>query len=545
MGRKLAALFLCAALLMSCFCLMPGAAETAPDEPEREVVRVGWYETPFNHKDAFNRRTGYAYEYQRKIAAYTGWQYEYIEGTWSELLQLLRDGYIDMMSDVSFKEDRTADMLFSSLPMGEELYYLYVSADNTEISREDYTTLNGKTVGIVKDTIQIDLFRKWAEEREITVTIEEQRVSEAEAFEKLRQGKLDAFVTLESYGDPEQTVPLWKIGESDFYFAVRKDRPDLLTELDAAMSRIQEENKHYNHYLSQKYMETSGASRYLTVEEREWLESHGPIRVGYQDNYLAFCAADKSGELTGALKDYLGFAADALENAKLEFTTVAYPTAAEAMEALKKGEIDCMFPANLTDYDAEQAGVLISPPIMTTEMDAVVREADQHDFLRKTLVRVAVNQGNPNYEMFLKEHYPGWTPVYYTDTPECLKQVAAGNADCIIISNYRYRDIAKQCEKLQLTTVYTGVDMDYSFAVKDGDTMLYSILSRAISCVPDAAVNSSLAYYSAEPAKAGLRGFFEDYPYIAIATGVVILVLIVSLAIVVWRARASKVNSGQ
>ena len=35
----------------------------------------------FNLTDRFGRRSGYAYDYQQKIAAYTGWKYEYVTGT--------------------------------------------------------------------------------------------------------------------------------------------------------------------------------------------------------------------------------------------------------------------------------------------------------------------------------------------------------------------------------------------------------------------------------------------------------------------------------
>ena len=50
-----------------------------------KTVRVGWYESPFNTTDQFGRRSGYAYDYQQKIAAYTGWNYEYVEGSWPEI----------------------------------------------------------------------------------------------------------------------------------------------------------------------------------------------------------------------------------------------------------------------------------------------------------------------------------------------------------------------------------------------------------------------------------------------------------------------------
>lgn len=43
------------------------------------------------------------------------------------------------------------------------------------------------------------------------------------------------------------------------------------------------------------------------------------------------------------------------------------------MEGLAKGEVDCAFPANLTDSDAEDLDAVITPPAMTTEVYAVVR----------------------------------------------------------------------------------------------------------------------------------------------------------------------------
>lgn len=530
MIRRTAAMLLCLALALAV--LLPAAASA--EQAEQKVVRVGWYETPFNYTDAFGRRTGYAYEYQRKIAAYTGWQFEYVEGTWPELLQMLKDGRIDLMSDVSFTEDRKDQMLFASFPMGSENYFLYIDSNNKEISITDPGTLAGKKVGITRNTVQNGLFRAWLTERGIEVNLVESDASEADSLAMLRRGELDAFITLDTYGSPGLVVPLWKIGSSDFYFAVSKDRPDLLAELNGALDRIQDENKFYNEELSGKYLRDSGSNIYLTEEEKAWLDSHGPIRVGYQDNYLAFCASDpKTGQLTGALKDYLETATGVLENAKPVFVAVAYPTASEAMEALRKGEIDCMFPANLTDYDAEQAGTVMTAPLMRTEMDAVVREGEKQDFLRRNQVRVGVNKGNPNYEMFLLDHFPTWTPVYYSDTPECLDAVATGAADCIIISNYRYVDIAAKCRRLNLTTVYTGVDMDYCFAVKEGNTTLYSILSRIICQMPGSTVNAALTYYSTENRQTGLVDYLREYPYVAAlgAACATLAVAVIALAV--------------
>ena len=534
MARRPAALLLC--LVFALLCALPGFAAA---ETEAKTIRVGWYETPFNHRDSLGRRSGYAYEYQRKISAYTGWKYEYVEGSWSELLQMAMDGRIDLMSDVSYAGERTEYLLYADLPMGSELYYLYVSPGNESITVDDAASLNGKKVGVTKSSVQKDLFLRWAEERGVTVDLAELECSEEESLGLLGKGQLDAFVTLDAYGDPESAIPIWKIGSSDFYFAVSKSRPDLLAELNTALNRIQDENKYYSEQLAAKYLVDSGTNICLAADEEAWLESHGPVRVGYQDNYLAFCAADsKTGELTGALKDYLALASDTLENARPEFEAVAFPTAVAALEALKNGEVDCMFPANLTAYDGEVAGVVMTAPLMTTEMDAVVRAEDRQEFLRKSMVRVGVNRGNPNYEMFLQDHFPGWTPVLYTDTPACLDAVADRSADCIIISNYRYNDIAAQCARLNLTTVYTGVDMDYCFAVREGNTVLYSILSKIIRRVPGASVNAALNYYSAA-GSSGTAGWLQVTPAV-IVLFVISLVLLLIVGFLVFRIRRLK-----
>ena len=517
-------LALCLLLLFTAIPLPAAAQETA-----HKTVRVGWHEEPYFITDSYGRRSGYSYEYQCKLAAYTGWTYEYVEGTWPELLQMLKEGKIDLLSDVSYMPERAGSMLYASLPMGTEAYYIFVAPDNTQIKAEDFTTLDGKRVGVSKDTFQNDLFRKWAEARGIQIELIETTNTDEQSL-RLLGTQFDAFVTMDVYGDPEIAVPVCKIGGSDFYFAVSTTRPELLIELNAAMNRIQDENKYYNQQLHEKYLRNGGADLYLSARELAWLDAHGTIRVGYQDNYLAFCAKDATtGELTGALKDYLAYAATSLENVQLDFQAIAYPTAAAAMEALQNGEVDCVFPANLTDYDSETMGVVMSPPLMRTEMDAVVRASEQKEFVVKENVTVAVNQGNPNYDMFLADHYPTWNRAYYPDTSAGLEAVAKGEADCVIISNYRYNNISKQCEKLHLTTVYTGVDIDYCFAVKQGNTELYSILARVVNAVPDAPVHTALTYYSTEDVKTGVLDLIKDNLLIVMTAVTAILLLFVIL----------------
>lgn len=529
--RRLFAVLLC--LFTAAALMMPSVAYAK--EETGKTVRVGWYDSSFNRMDEYGRRSGYAYEYQQKLAAYTGWNYVYVEGSWPELLQMLIDGDIDLMSDVSYTEERTALMLFASLPMGTEEYYLFISPDNTDYIPGSYSYFNNKRVGVNKGSIQAEFYTDWEEDNGIHSELVELTCSEDESLQMLKRGDIDAYITLDNNGDVENCIPVVKIGSSDYFFAVNKNKPDLQEELNAAMSMIQDENRYYNQQLVDKYIRRFGANIFLNSEENEWLSEHGTIRVGYQNNFLSFCDKDdNTGELTGALKDYLDQASACFANTKLNFEPVAYNTAGAAIEALKKGEIDCMFPANISTSDCEEMGLIITPAAMSAEVYVIVRDNDQDDFVHKEELTMAAIEDNPNHVAVIRDHFPGCRIKEYKDIQACLLAVANREVDGVPISNYQYNNLGRQCDKLMLAPISTGEREDSCFAVNRGNTELYSILTRTTSIVSSTAINAALTHYSAEDAKTSLIEMLKDNP---LAGAFIITILIVMLIVIFEQQR--------
>lgn len=501
-------------------------------QEKQKVVKVGWYESSFNITDESGRKSGYAYEYQLKIAAYAGWRYEYVTGSWTELMQMLLNGEIDLLSDVSYTDERAEMMLFPELPMGFEEYYIFIAPGNDAISANDLSTLNGKKIGVNKGSVQSDIYRTWAKRHNVDAELVEVTCEEDESIDMLHSGKLDVYITPNVHVDPSLLVPVCKIGDSDFFFAVNKDRPDLCEELNSAMNRIQGENPYYNQQLFEKHVQTFGSIAFLSAEEKAWLKKHGKIRVGYQDNYLAFCAKDPdTGELIGALKDYLESAGKCFTDSHIDYEAVSYPTSEAALAAMDKGEIDCVFPVNLDSYDGETRNILITPSIIRTDMYAVVKSSEQKIFDSKEHVIVAVNKGNPNYDSFLTDQFPNWRSVYYETTADCLKAVSDGIADCVIISNYRYNNLSSLCKQYRLTTYSLGIALDYCFAVPALETELYSILTKTTGLVPASTVNAELSRYVAQDSQQTLGDFIsKNIVFVSIFITAVLL-LIVSLLI--------------
>ncbi len=513
--KSILSFWLCLSLLLAV--LVPMSVFAA--EQGKKTVRVGWYESPFNITDSYGGRSGYAYEYQQKIAAYTGWEYEYVKTSWPKLLEMLQQGEIDLLSDVSHTEERAKHMLYSALPMGEEEYYIFVSNHNKSISLDNYASFNGKRVGVNKNSVQKDLYLAWAEKYGIKTELVELTGGERDSLQKLSRGNIDLYIGtfIKKGSDAGRAVPICKIGSTPFYFAVNWNRPDLLKELDAAMNRIQDENRYYNQQMYSKYFYNSDFGAYLTPSENDWLSSHGIIRVGYRSNYLPYCGSDtETGKLTGALQDYLDMASSSVKNAKLTFKPVPFPNANAALEALKKGEIDCVFPVSYTEYEAEKAGLLVTDPPMHAEMFAVIRKRHRKYSL-KDIESVAHVKGHHYHENFLKKHFPRWKVVPVNHPAVRFQAVNSGEADCFLVTSYRLNSLAEDFSRYKLTTIATGVDMTLSFALQRDNHQLYSILNKVRNLVPDASVYSALAAYSHEEKKVSFKDYVGDNLAVVIA----------------------------
>ena len=116
--KNFTALMLCLMLITA---LLPFSV-FAKNDKNSKVVRVGWFDSTYNIMDASGRRSGYCYEYERKIAAYTDWEYEYVDGSWVKLLQMLENNETDMPGGATFTEERADKILFPSYAMGTQSY---------------------------------------------------------------------------------------------------------------------------------------------------------------------------------------------------------------------------------------------------------------------------------------------------------------------------------------------------------------------------------------------------------------------------------------
>ena len=529
--RKSVCALLSLLLLLSAVLPVKAAAETAPVK----VVRVGSFEDTFNYVNERGARKGYGYELLQTLSGYTGWQFEYVTCDWSDCFEKLKNGEIDIMGGISYTEDRAEEMLFSDEPMGEEKYYLYADFSRTDISASDFKTLNGKKIGVLMGTEPEEMLTEWEEKHGIKT--EHVNISNNEDVkQKLANHEIDCFVSLEEAFWAELGIStMTRVGESGIYYAINKERPDLKEELDYAMSVLDEADPFYTADLYKRYF-SMDYTPILTSEEKAWLRKHGAIRMGFLTSDSGVSTYDPAtGKLTGAITDYIQFAADCLGNQELEFQIVGYDSIEAELDALKSGEIDMIFHFNQNPNLAEEYRVACTSTTWITNLMAVT---NKEHFNESKANRIAVPQNKLSLKKYLAFYYPQWEIVDCDTQEDAAKLIETGRADCFVTGISSEENYSK---KYGFYSVPLLNPVKSCFAVNSGNCSLLSILNKTIKAKPINLLAGSIAMYQSSARKVTLSEFIKDnFVMVLLIGSIAVAVVLLTILKLLQKARKAE-----
>ena len=523
---------LCLLLLLPALFPVKAAAETVP----AKVVRVGSFEDTFNYVNEKGIRKGYGYELLQTLSGYTGWQLEYVTCDWSDCFEKLKNGEIDIMGDISYTEDRTEEMLFSDEPMGEEKDYLYADLSREDITASDFKTLNGKKIGVLMGTEPEVMLTEWEEKYDLK-TQHVNIANNEDAKQKLANHEIDCFVSMEeSFWTELGISTITRVGSSDIYYAINKDRADIKEELDNAMRALEDADPFYTADLYKRYF-SMDYTPILTGEEKAWLKKHGAIRMGFLTGDSGVSVYDPStGELTGIITDYIRFAKDCLGNQELEFQMVGYDSQKAELDALKSGEIDMVFHFDQSPNLAEEYRVACTNTTWTSNMMAVT---NKEHFNETQANRVAVPQNKISLTRYLAVYYPQWEIVDCAAPEDAAKLVESGQADCFVTGTGSEGTYNK---KYDFYSVPLPSPAKSCFAVNSGNGILLSILNKTIKAMPANMLTASLAMYKSAARKVTLGEFIRDN-FVMVLLGSSIFVAGILLAILKLLRKARKAEA--
>ena len=492
-----------------------------------KTVRVGYFKDSRNFMSGFSEedpRCGYAYEYLQTVSSYTGWSYEYVYGDWETLYPALQRGEIDLLPGVTKDNDRTHEVLFPECPMGRQSYNIYSHDKNFVLNVGDYEALSGKTLVLRSDYSYYNSFLKWKKDKNLNMKYIE--VSSSDSYlDVLKEGKADLVLELDIIADPEWN-PVCIIGDSDFYFAVSRNRTDLLSELNTALSEIFASNPYYNNTLWMKYFSNIGVAKTLSSRELEWLNENPVINVGCLENYLPYSTFNEDENCPeGLVIEVLENLSKTFSLENLNFAYHFYSDFKEMVSDLKQGKLQFVAPVLKSLEWAENNDLILTETLTTYGLGLVFMTGQTMN----AQGRVAIPAGGINGN-FIEEMYPGLTVHEYQTFEECLDAILDKEAEYCVMNIYKVRSLLNKNRKYKkLTYVELGTPCEQAGLAARKDTALISLLNKYNMRLGKHRVDSVTEKYAVLEEAYTKRNFFKDY--LGVFLSVLFIVIFITIAL--------------
>lgn len=418
-------------------------------ESENKIVKIGYYKGDARFQDGFNdndRKSGYAYEYFQKIAALTNWDYEYVYGSRSEIIDQLVNGEIDIVAGVYQTSARSQQVLFSKYDLGLQ-------------------------------------------------------------------------------GAPR-------------YFAINKNREDLLEEFNQAQSQLVTSDADFLLTLQQEYYSQNSHYQTLTVAETSWLKEKGSLSIGYIQDSLPLSDQTDDGAPTGLIDEFLSWLQTYLQ---IPLNAVCYNNVILMEEGLRNGEIDTAFPIYSDLWLTEQKGFFQTDPFVSDRITIVY----QGHYRSNILDRIALSETGLAPRYYLATHYPDSKLIYYDNEQKSFEALERGDVDCMVgCSSILQRFFTEHTEYYGYHMAQLDDLEKLCMAVRRQDNVLVGILNKAINQLDDTTITAAMIQYS----NVGNDiTFLEVIQHYALAV-ILILVIFSSLLLYIYikfRAKTRHFNEEQ
>ena len=512
---------------------MPAPALAAQSDQQVKTVRVGWLinNEGFQDGNPGERLSGWGYEYLQTLSYYTpGWQYEYVSGTFTELMDMLETGEIDLMPNISYSEERAQKLLFSSNPEGTERYYIYAKPDRDDLSKGDPQALQGLTIGYNPGVMQTIVGQQWLASEGITCTYKEMPGG-GDLFAALANDEVDAIIMNDTISSPSAS-PMFYVGSSDYYFAVPKSRPDLMDDINSAMAAINRVNPRYNDEVKSSYSAQNSGSSSLTGDERTWLKANSnTITLGYLTGKLPYCNEDENGEMEGSLAS---LATTLHDKFGITVKTVAFDSNEKLQKALTKGTVDVALPIYRDYWLAEQMGFVQSTSLGSMSLTVIHAGSD----LSKDLQSIACANSSIVNHRVLESLYPTATITECESGDEMFNALALGKVSSIIVPSSRMETIRDKHDIEDYGKTELPNTAELSCWISRGEPELLGIINKGIINAGDslAASNYSSASYTAQESDT-LRFLYRNRTAIA---ATLIGILSVSIILLIWSLKRAR-----
>lgn len=481
-------------LLLTALLLLSLVTPAFAAKHQRETVRVGFFEMDGYHMiDENGNRSGYGYDLLQLASRYMDYNYEYVgyDKGWNDMLQMLHDGEIDMLTSAYLTDDRPDDFAFSK-PVGTSSAMLTTNADNTTLISGDYDGYDGLRIGMLSGNSLNRDMAEFAELNRFSFTPVYFTLTSA-LEQALQDGEVDAILTGSMRSHEEERV-LETIGSHDFYVMVRKEDTLLLQRINYAIDQLNAVEGDWMTTLTSRYYTHSGTKDlHFTPEEKRIIQDYF---AGRKTLTVAVCtdkkpyAYEEDGKARGIMVDYF---AKLAAYATIPYEIIVPESREEYIQWIENKAADVFLDGRYQNLSQlENLGMCVSAPYTTMHMAMVTRR--DFDGNVNTLA-VSGSQGAFGIDDGLAATAQR---LMVPDREAAMNAVLSGRADATYVYLYTAQQFVNQDERGLLT--YTLLDeptYDYHLLFTDNvDRQLAGIFTKAIYAMSDGTFEDIASHYT-------------------------------------------------
>jgi|GEM_PF-1284914 len=503
-------LAICLILSMGTFAHVAYAEDEATPSGSREI-KVGW----FFSNDEEGSYADYSHEYLEAVAQQAGWHYTFVNGTFSECLQWCEDGTVDLMPYTLKTDEREQYLNYADLPEGTEKMYLVTSESNDRFSYEDYASFDGMVVATMNGDANTDYFRAFAAKKNFSVQIVTYPDYQS-MFDAVNAGEADAFISGDYQGTGTYKL-LAKFGEQPFYFVATKTKPELIGELNGAMSFIDLNYPDFQSDLTARYGVYQNQMTELSADEKAYLETSPTLIACLRSDRNPLAYKDSESE------DFKGIVPDVLDY------------------AIGSSGINIQYQNFSAESFRERNAVIVCPYDFNW--------ADEHDlcitapFATVSIVRVSQNSSSESTVAHLVDDYLTYdvydqlpddvNVVDYDSVQDCMDAVRSGEADCVYLSSYE-AGYYSQIPRYNVLTFETLSDItqQVSFGMSNAsDPELVSIVEKYVGTIDTEEIRAIVSDDSRMVYSESLTDVFYHSPMVGVIAALVLGVILIGMVV--------------
>ncbi len=516
-----------AALLAAVCCLGVFGPRALGAPEEARVVRIPYGISDLLRLDETGQPTGRYAAYLEKLAKENHWQYEYVEATWPQAVELLESGGLDLLFPTNYTEARAETMEFSTLVGGYTAPGLFARTDSG-YSYEDFAGFNGARIAVTRGSSNEQALINFSQSRGFTYAPVYIESNDAKT-QALAQGEVDMIILGANNGLSE-AVLVSVMEASPFYLTVKKGNSELMAEVDNGMQRlVKEDPELVAETFRQCLFGENGSMLAYTQEEKDLIRSREPVVVGFYEGTEPLAYVNADGSYGGVYVKLLEYVRD---NSGINLILQPVDRDTNWQDLISAGELDFFIgvSSSLSEEDPNYNTTDTFFPyddVLITRSDCTLADLQNDPVIALT-----------NGRVYLKDAVSSTMGAggirFYSSARECFLAVLRGEVDGTVVSNVEYNYQSKnnrfaeliQWENYRVTTegglmCGTGVD-----------PVKFSAVNKAVSLLSEDFVNTTIAdgqNMTYEPTLSDTL-YLLRYPLMAVAA-VVLAVIVVAVAI--------------